>query len=136
MSERLRVYTARYFDKALIEESGAAPLGSTVGPPRFGVGYELAGSVGMVTPYGSFKIEDPAEFRRVYRQRLGHFGVDKIKRVLEAFAAGHDTDSVVLLCFCKLDEGAVCHRRVFAEWWREQTGDHVDELRDVLDRVA
>jgi len=34
-----------------------------------------------------------------------------------------------LLCYESLGKpGVFCHRQIFAEWWREQTGEVVSEL--------
>ena len=36
---------------------------------------------------------------------------------------------LVLLCFEDLSKpGEWCHRRIFADWWKDITGDHVREL--------
>jgi hypothetical protein len=47
---RGRVFTSRYQSSALIAASGAAPLRITLGPPRFRLGYELAGSFPSLAP--------------------------------------------------------------------------------------
>jgi hypothetical protein len=36
---------------------------------------------------------------------------------------------VLLLCYEDVLAGDWCHRKVFAEWWQEQTGQVVEELR-------
>jgi hypothetical protein len=49
--------------------------------------------------------------------------------VLKAFATAHGSEGVVLLCFEDLTKpGEWCHRRSFAAWWDEKTGQKVDEL--------
>lgn len=129
----MRLATARYFDKDLIAASGLAPIGTTVGPPRFSPGYTVEATLAMLAPHGIFGKETPErEFRVQYRRRLRSFGTDRIVNALEAICAAHGHDGAVLLCFCKLEEpGAFCHRRMFAEWWREQTGDDVPELAGI-----
>jgi hypothetical protein len=43
-----------------------------------------------------------------------------------AITESADAAGVVLLCF--QPPGAFCHRRVFAEWWRERTGQPVAKV--------
>ena len=131
------VATSRYFSKALIEESNLTPVGFTVGPPKF-LSIDLVANLRALGPVGGlFKIEDEAEFRKLYRKHLDSIGVEAIANLLQAVAwlqpgtARHD--GVVLLCFCKLEAdggepGTWCHRQVFAEWWQEKTGQPVREL--------
>ena len=72
------VATAAYFDCAAIQASGLAPLASTVGSPKFALGYPFAGSAGPVAPLGIFgRGLEAEEFRRRYRARLDEFGVDR-----------------------------------------------------------
>jgi hypothetical protein len=62
-------------------DSRLAPIGTTTGAPRF-----------------PRSIGDRAEFEAAYRARLERFGIDKIRRVLEAFASvvpPHDVLGVV-----------------------------------------
>ena len=102
------------------------PIGITVGAAR-GVRYELAGNVGMLAPYGLRELEGEV-FELAYRERLDHFGAPAIAGVLAAFVAAYQAPGLVLLCFENVLAGEACHRRTFAEWWEEQTGQLVPEL--------
>lgn len=46
----LTVATSRYSASQKVVESGLAPVRTTSGAPRFRLGYELAGDVGMLAP--------------------------------------------------------------------------------------
>jgi hypothetical protein len=121
--------TSRYAAREKVLASGLAPVRTTVGAPRFALGYKLAGNVSMIAPSGLRSIEDRAEFEAVYRARLDGFGVDKIRAALEDVARAAGAAGVVLLCFEDLDDPARwCHRTIFAAWWLEQTGEEVAEL--------
>jgi hypothetical protein len=126
----MNVATSRYQSADLIVASGLAPVGTTVGRPRFKLGYELAGYCGKIAPYGLFgKGLSPAEFDVGYRARLEKFGVDEITATLDELRAKHGSSKgVVLLCYEDVHAGEHCHRRTFADWWLEQTGQHVEEL--------
>ncbi len=125
----LTIATSRYAAGEKVVASGLAPVRTTVGAPRFRLGYELAGSVGMLAPYGLRLIEDRAEFEAAYRARLDGFGVDVIRAALDDVARSAGAAGVVLLCFEDLDDPEQwCHRTTFAGWWREQTGEDVVEL--------
>jgi hypothetical protein len=125
---RITIRTSRYFgSQQLIEASGLVPVGHTVGAPRFGA--PQAGNVGMLAPHGLIGKElSDKQFRKLYRERLDQFGVEKIEAVLAAIARAYDKPGVVLLCFENVLIGESCHRRIFADWWEQQTGDPVPEL--------
>jgi hypothetical protein len=125
----LTIATSRYVAREKVVASGLAPVRTTVGAPRFRLGYELASNVGMLAPHGLRSIEDEADFEAAYRARLDGFGVEKIHAALADIAWAAGTAGVVLLCFEDLDDPAQsCHRTIFAAWWREQTGEDVIEL--------
>jgi rubrerythrin len=46
----------------------------------------------------------------------------------EDVSARHGGERLVLLCFEDVLAGESCHRRTFAQWWEEQTGQEVPEL--------
>ena len=62
-------------------------------------------------------------FQRCYRAQLDAFGVEAIRGMLTAKADGKP---VALLCWEV--PGAFCHRRVFAMWWKDRTGEEIAEL--------
>jgi len=69
-------------------------------------------------------------FRREYYARLDGIGTQRIASQLKLFEdIGKD---VVLLCYEDIRKGADnwCHRIVFAEWWKEKTGELIEELPD------
>jgi hypothetical protein len=127
--DTLTIATSRYAAREKVVASGLSPVRTTVGAPRFRLGYELAGNVAMLAPYGLRTIEDEAEFEVAYRARLEGFGVEKIRAALEDVARAACARGVVLLCFEDLEDPTQsCHRTIFAAWWREQTGEEVVEL--------
>jgi hypothetical protein len=122
----MKLATSRYHAPDLIVASGLAPVGITVSPPRWRLAYELAGNVGVLAPHGLLEVDDLAEFERRYRERLDRLGVEPIRALLAAFAAFSAENGCVLLCYEK--DAELCHRRFFAQWWEERTGEHVPEL--------
>lgn len=125
----LTIATSRYAAREKVIGSGLAPVRTTIGAPKFRLGYELAGSVSMLAPYGLLGVDDPAEFETAYRARLDGFGVERIRAALEDVARAAGTEGCVLLCYENLDDPAQsCHRTTFALWWRENTGEEVLEL--------
>ena len=123
----MEIATSRYHAGELIAESGLLPIGITVGAARW-LPYELAGNIGMLAPHGLRHLTEPEQFEIAYRARLDRFGCAAIASVLAAFIAAHDANGVVLLCFEDVFAGEACHRRTFAAWWQEQTGQVVREL--------
>jgi len=95
----VQLATSRYQAASLIVASGLVPVRITLGHPR-------------------------------YRAELDRVGLDAVQGALSDVSAGHEGRGLVLLCFedvVKLG-GLSCHRRSFAHWWYEQTGQVVPEL--------
>ena len=105
------------------------PVRITLGkaPPYFSYPHETLRV--LAPPPWVFKIEDEEQFRRAYRHHLYRVTAERIAQALEEIASRHPGRRLVLLCFENVWAGEACHRRYFAEWWLEQTGIVVPELR-------
>jgi uncharacterized protein (DUF488 family) len=68
------------------------------------------------------------EFTARYRERLDKTGTAKLWRVFHAISRKHGGARLVLMCFENVLAGELCHRRVWADWFEERTGQHVPEL--------
>jgi hypothetical protein len=79
-----------------------------------------------LAPWGLRGIADHVEFAKSYRGRLDAFGVETLAIRFAEISRAHHDRGLVLLCF--EPAGAFCHRRVFAEWWLQRTGQQVPEL--------
>ncbi len=125
----LNLYTARYSNKNLAAHPGAK-VRITIGYPRFKLAYPLAGTIHDLAPERSMFGRTEAEFTVLYRARLEALGgVQYFDQLLRATAQQAGADALVLLCFEDLRKADLfCHRRVFAAWWEEQTGQPVEEL--------
>jgi len=127
-----RLWTARYWCSGIVP-SGLAPVRITLGAPRFPLRFGLAGEIpNLVPPRSTFRKPylGPTAFRAVYGSMLDGIGVDRIRAQVDAIRETSGADPV-LLCFEDVRDGADwCHRLIFAEWWREQTGEPVLELLD------
>jgi hypothetical protein len=55
--------------------------------------------------------------------------VDRIAAVLKVISDEEGGEALALLCFEDVHAGQVCHRRMFAQWWEERTGQRVEELQ-------
>lgn len=89
--------------------------------------YNLAG----ITPeYDRHAGHSAEELRRQYRAQLDDYGVDNIRAdfadLAEMMRADGSQAEPVLCCHEK--DGSTCHRRWFAEWWQEKTGETIPEL--------
>jgi hypothetical protein len=102
---RGRVFTSRYQSSALIAASGAAPMRITLGPPRFRLGYELAGSLPSLAPRKRHFYLHGEAFREQYLADLARrLGVDGVLHLLAQAVEPHG--DIVLLCFENVLEGA------------------------------
>jgi hypothetical protein len=126
----MTIYTSRFSNPELRKGCYTA-VKISLGSPRWNLGYRLDGDIKDLMPYGLLgKYDDDSEsFRREYCSRLDRVGVQRIMVQLRSFEdTGKD---VVLLCYEDIrKEGYWCHRSMFADWWRDRTGQIIEELSD------
>jgi hypothetical protein len=104
------------------------PVRTSVGKPRFWPDAKDFPYIGALTPFGLTKIGDEEEFTGKYVARLEKAGVDELRETFDAIDEMYQKP-LALLCFEDLTkEGLWCHRRIFATWWLEQTGETVPEI--------
>jgi hypothetical protein len=129
MRLRPRLFTARYTNKTLATHP-AAKVRITVRHPRFRLSYQLAGKIPELAPTRDMFGKTEAEFTVSYTALLvERGGVEHLTQRFASIAAETGSDDLVLLCFEDLrTPGLFCHRRVFASWWLESTGQVVVEL--------
>ena len=129
-----RFVTSRY--QTLNADGGAlsrvfAGVRTTLGAPRFPLKYTLAGvSSALMPPKHLFAQLNNGgswdQYEAGYRNHLDSVGTQAIDRELSTLLQSSGRETVALLCFCEKD--APCHRRIFASWWEEQTGEAIPEL--------
>jgi hypothetical protein len=131
----MNLATSRYQAADLIETSGRAAAGITLGYPRWKLRYPLVANLRQLAPTKEIiAVEDPAMFDEMYRNRLRDLGVEGVRELLEGVANQANNERLVLCCYEDLTKpGLWCHRRIFSSWWEENTGEVVPELEpDVL----
>jgi len=125
------IYTSRYSNPTL-QNGFYTTIRVSIGTPKWQLGYKLCGELTEIMPFGLLgKYDhDPGGFKKAYYARLNSIGAQSIATQLRRFESlGKD---VVLLCYEDIRKGADnwCHRVVFAEWWKEKTGELIEELPD------
>ena len=103
------------------------PVQTSLGRPKFPIDYELREQVRELMPAGLLKLSGD-QFIRRYRERLDKLDLDALRRQFATISKRHDNARVVLLCFEDVRAGQLCHRRVFADWFLERTGERIPEL--------
>lgn len=78
----------------------------------------------MLWGYKDGRVTDQ-EYTRRYRIQLER-NWEQIASEMKRLAARAQGRPIVLLCWC--GKGRFCHRRLFAEWWKEQTGEEIKEI--------
>ena len=84
------------------------------------------------TPHGSYFHAENSEFDRRFLAQLEKHGIQAITEQLERIREARHIRPLVLLCF-EWKPGTECHRRLFAQWWLEKTGEEVPELGKLED---
>ena len=122
--------TCRYQAAHLIEASGRAAVGITRGYPRFRLRYPVVANLRQLAPTREMlAIGDACTFDKMYRDRLDDLGLDEVRKLLNDCAERANNEQLVTLCYEDLTRpGLRCHRRLFAAWYEEKTGEVVPEL--------
>lgn len=123
------IYTSRYSNKEL-QKGIYTAVRISIGTPKWSLGYNLAGEIKDLMPWGLKDIQDIDVFRPKYYERLNRCGISRIRNQLQYFEQfGKD---VVLLCYEDIRKGPHnwCHRNTFADWWLQMTGEVIPELKD------
>ena len=121
------IYVSRYGNSELLNGKYTC-IAISVGKPKWKTGYNLDGEIKDLAPYGLLKITDNEIFIKKYKEKLDSCGVERIKSNMRLFQGDKP---IVLLCHEDIRNGdSWCHRTVFAEWWKEKTGEDIPELLD------
>lgn len=128
----MAIWTSRYSNKELRNE-GYYPVGISIGKPRFNTGYIIQEQCYSLAPKRYMLQMQKEPYTAEYIKKLENIGTQKIidiVRRLERTAQSNGKE-LVLLCFedVRISDDW-CHRRLFAEWWKEQTGEIIEELND------
>ncbi|MGW3121393.1 hypothetical protein ACWDBW_30290 [Streptomyces sp. NPDC001107] len=122
----LTLFTNRY---QAFQAPQGVPVRITLGAPRFKLPYLLQYSVRELAPRREYFTKPLPEFTAAYRADLDQLGPARIAERLRVIVNAEQDHRLVLLCFEDLaDPAQWCHRRVFAAWWKDVTGDEVREL--------
>ncbi|MCM1245514.1 MAG: hypothetical protein NC293_07715 [Roseburia sp.] len=125
-------WTSRYSNKELNDDKYYC-VGISLGKPRFKLGYRIEDQCYSLAPKGYMLKMDLEPFKSAYYKKLEDIGTERIISMVRKFeeAASQRGKELVLLCFEDVRiPSDWCHRTVFAEWWKEQTGECIKELND------
>jgi hypothetical protein len=105
------------------------PVQTSLSAPKDWTGPPLE-SLKRLGPWGQREESDLAVFTPKYRESLERrHSVEKLRARMREISDAHGGERLVLLCFEPVHvKGCWCHRRVFADWWEEKTGEPVPEL--------
>lgn len=128
----MSIWTSRYSNKQLQNE-GYYPVGISIGKPRFRTGYVIKEQCYSLAPKGYMLHMEKEPYAKEYIKKLEDIGTEKIIQMIRRMdrVAKSVGEELVLLCFedIRIPEDW-CHRRLFADWWKEKTGEVIEELPD------
>ena len=122
--------TSRYQAADLIQASGRAAVGMTLGYPRWKLRYPVVANLRQLAPTREMiHVGDASIFEEMYHSRLDDLGVGRVRELLTMCVERANNERLLLLCYEDITKpGLRCHRRLFASWWLENTGEVVPEL--------
>jgi hypothetical protein len=126
--------TSRYQAADLIEASGRAAVGITLWYPRWKLRYPLVANLRQLAPTREIiHVGDASIFEEMYRQRLDDLGIGGVHELLVMCVQRANNERLALACYEDLTKpGLGCHRRMFAAWYQEHTGESVPELEPAV----
>lgn len=108
------------------------PVRISLGGPRFIAGAARFPAIHELMPRGLFRVDDRAEFTRRFFARLDTIGVDVVQQRFDELHAAFGDRPLALCCFEDLTRPREwCHRRTWADYWRQRTGAVVHDLQFV-----
>jgi hypothetical protein len=128
------VSTSRYQYGRHIGEAGGVIVRTTVGNPRFPLNCQsIQGREISPDPWMLKAPPSEGNFGDWYRAKLDAMGASAIqalfdKWIVQAASIGGPGTPIVLCCFEDVHAGKECHRRIFTQWWKEQSGEELPEL--------
>jgi hypothetical protein len=131
----MELYTSHWRNQDLVHRNDLVAVGISRGVPRGELAkrlpYRYKRLVGLAPPSGLFErwkagTIGPDEYTRVYHAYLDSLGPEEVIGQLEKKSAENEEKPLVLLCWCS--PGEFCHRRIWADWYLEKTGQEVPEL--------
>lgn len=125
-----KIWTSRFSNPEL--KSGEyTVVGIVRSLPRFPLKFTLAGNIiDIAPPRALFKENDLNKFVEPYCRNLDRIGFHAINEQIRHYL--NQGKDVVLCCYEDVRKGPHnwCHRIVFADWWLQQTGEQILELKD------
>jgi len=119
---RPKIYTSRYNNRKLKDFDGVK-VQISMRLPEWYLGY-VPERIKLLEPRG---VEWDENFEANYRKQLEKIGVEAIEREFQRLWSEYPDKPIILLCFENVYEKD-CHRRMFARWWQENTGETIEEL--------
>lgn len=131
------VVTARYSNKTLRDPEKFVVVRTSLGSPKFEMANPPAYVLSPMMPrFEMLKMERP-EYELAYRRMLAGVGVAKFWEELNRLVLANPDKVVALCCYEDIRKpNEWCHRRIFAEWFAEQTGYEIPELPEDLPAKA
>lgn len=113
----------------IAEQAKYTAVRTSRGSPRFPLKYPVNHALPLVMPGRDLMDLPEEQFEPRYMEQLDATGADRILRHLEDLHRDNGGERpLALLCFCKLEEGAFCHRRIFSKWFSRFTGKTITEI--------
>lgn len=130
----MAIWTSRYSNKELNNDKYYC-VGISLGKPRFKLGYRIESQCYSLAPKSYMLKMELESFKSAYCKKLEDIGTVRIISMVRQFEniAAQNGKELVLLCFEDVRiPSDWCHRTVFAEWWKKQTGESIEELNNPI----
>lgn len=118
----MTIYTSYFANKKMPEDMIKVRI--SLGNPRWKTPYQISGTIKLLMPHRESLQLDIQSAVSDYKKKLSQTDIETVKKEILAFG-----ENVILLCFENVTkDDSWCHRRIFAEWYEQKTGEVVQEL--------
>jgi len=123
----MEIFTSRWANRDLAHLD-VVPVGISRGVPRWRTPYSYRLLRLLAPSRKTFALEDLEEYEASYLAGLDEIAPERIATEFHRISQEHGGRPLALLCFENVLKGEKCHRRTFAAWLEERTGQEVPEL--------
>ncbi|MDD3907441.1 MAG: hypothetical protein PHF34_04425 [Bacteroidales bacterium] len=119
----MEIFTSYYGNLKKLRENNIIPVGISRGIPKWFYGNNLQY---LAPTYAVLSLKTIEEYAPAYIKLLERFDIDRFRDDLRIISNNEGGKDIALLCYEK--PGEFCHRRLFAEWFKEKVGYDIKEF--------
>lgn len=125
-----KIFTSRFSNHGIVDGE-VTPVQISLGAPRFRTGYTILARLYDLAPGRAWMNARYDDYKKKYLAQMHEKGFSAVVDMLYEVFVENGRKPLVLLCFEDVrNPEDFCHRRIWADWYEDLTGNEVPELYD------